>query len=196
MQIEDILENNANFVEEISACDPLYFSQLASHQQPHTLWITCADSRVSPEILTGCRLDDLIVLRIPACDCGSNSAILHYTLAYALQCLSVRQIVVCGHSHCDTVRAAIRPGFPDSADLLLHLRQLYRDNSTLFEVLATEDAQCELLCQLHTRCQVDHLQSLVTAVLGTQPTAGVSPQVKIIPLYLHLETGLLERLDI
>ncbi|BBU27554.1 carbonic anhydrase [Caballeronia pedi] len=83
------------------------FKSLARQQAPHTLFITCADSRVSPEMITQTRPGELFVCRnigniVPAYGemLGGVSAVVEY----AVLALNVRQIVICGHSDCGAMK--------------------------------------------------------------------------------------------
>jgi carbonic anhydrase len=79
-------------------------------QSPRTLFIGCSDSRVIPNLITGMRPGELFVVRnvgnlVPPYDTPGSD---HGTVAaveYAVLRLGVRDIVVCGHSHCGAMRA-------------------------------------------------------------------------------------------
>ena len=79
------------------------FEQLSHGQSPAVLFVTCADSRVDPTLITSSQPGTLFVLRnagnlIPTSDHppGGEAA----TVDYAVRVLQVRHIVVCGHSSC------------------------------------------------------------------------------------------------
>ncbi|SAK90878.1 carbonic anhydrase [Caballeronia catudaia] len=83
------------------------FKSLAHQQAPHTLFITCADSRVSPEMITQTRPGELFVCRnigniVPAYGemLGGVSAVVEF----AVLALNVKQIVICGHSDCGAMK--------------------------------------------------------------------------------------------
>ncbi|MFF7382399.1 carbonic anhydrase [Streptomyces griseoluteus] len=88
------------------------FARLAAGQSPQVLFITCSDSRVVPALITGARPGELFELRtagniVPPHTSGhptSEAA----TIEYAVEVLGVRDIVVCGHSHCGAVGALVR----------------------------------------------------------------------------------------
>lgn len=88
------------------------FRELAAGQTPQALFISCSDSRVIPSLITGARPGELFELRtagniVPRYDeqrPSGESA----TVEYALRVLDVRDIVVCGHSHCGAVGALVR----------------------------------------------------------------------------------------
>ncbi|MER5961426.1 carbonic anhydrase [Streptomyces sp. NPDC002057] len=91
---------------------PEEFARLAEGQSPQVLFITCSDSRVVPALITGARPGELFELRtagniVPPYRSGSPSSEAA-TIEYALAVLGVRDIVVCGHSHCGAVGALVR----------------------------------------------------------------------------------------
>ncbi|QXE36331.1 carbonic anhydrase [Streptomyces sp. GMY02] len=88
------------------------FRELAAGQRPQALFITCSDSRVIPSLITGARPGELFELRtagniVPRYDAERPSGEAA-TIEYALRVLGVRDIVVCGHSHCGAVGALVR----------------------------------------------------------------------------------------
>ncbi|MFF0557321.1 carbonic anhydrase [Streptomyces sp. NPDC004266] len=91
---------------------PEEFAPLAEGQSPEVLFITCADSRVVPALITGARPGQLFELRtagniVPPYGSGTPTGEAA-TIEYAMEVLGVRNIVVCGHSHCGAVGAVVR----------------------------------------------------------------------------------------
>jgi carbonic anhydrase len=79
-------------------------------QRPHTLFITCADSRIDPELLTQSGPGDIFVTRnignlVPAYGhmMGGVSAVIEY----AVQALEVSQAVICGHTDCGAMKGLL-----------------------------------------------------------------------------------------
>jgi carbonic anhydrase len=98
------------------------FDQLADGQHPHTLFITCVDSRVTPAMLTGAHPGELFILRClgamvppPGEDAQPAEGA---AVEYAVGVLGVRNIVVCGHSRCGAVKAAKAGEVPDELPTL------------------------------------------------------------------------------
>lgn len=80
---------------------------LAGGQHPFAIILTCADSRVSPEIIFDQGLGDLFVLRN-----AGNLADDHVlgSIEYAVEHLHAGLVMVLGHSKCGAVSAAVSGG--------------------------------------------------------------------------------------
>ena len=79
-------------------------------QNPHTLFITCADSRVLAELITQSEPGDLFVVKniggmIPSFDAKGSTNSTAAAIEFAVEILNVQDIVVCGHSQCGAVAA-------------------------------------------------------------------------------------------
>lgn len=95
------------------------FEALGAGQSPEALFVTCSDSRVVPALITGARPGELFELRtagnvVPPYPSGDDAGREGHpmseaaTIEYAVCVLGVRDIVVCGHSHCGAVGALVR----------------------------------------------------------------------------------------
>ena len=98
------------------------FERLAKGQTPDALFITCSDSRISPNLITQTEPGELFILRnagniVPphGLAVGGEEA----TIEFAIVGLGIRDIIVCGHSHCGAVNALLAPdGIRDSMPTL------------------------------------------------------------------------------
>ena len=79
-------------------------------QRPSTLFLGCADSRVVPDLLTSALPGDLFEL-----DAGFHST--SAGIEFATLVLEVKDIVVCGHSHCGAIRALFTPLRDDAPNM-------------------------------------------------------------------------------
>lgn len=86
------------------------FAKLALGQSPDALLIACSDSRVVPNLFASTEPGDLFVVRnvgnlVPpsSAEPSSESA----ALEFALLNLNVRDIIICGHSECGAMIAAL-----------------------------------------------------------------------------------------
>ncbi|MBM2622874.1 bifunctional SulP family inorganic anion transporter/carbonic anhydrase [Actinoplanes sp. LDG1-06] len=95
-------------------------------QQPEQLFITCADSRLVPNLITTSGPGDLFCVRnvgniVPPYGKGDTSV--GAAIEFAVEALGVGTITVCGHSGCGAVRALMSGGFQEDAALGQWLRQ-------------------------------------------------------------------------
>ena len=119
-----------------------YRELIEQGQHPTTLFIGCSDSRLVPYLLTGTGPGELFIVRnvgnlIPPYDASHGFHGTTAAIEYAVLRLGVRDIVVCGHSHCGAVQALYRDALPDSPHMNRWL-DLARD--AVLPVTESEDA--------------------------------------------------------
>jgi carbonic anhydrase len=107
LALVDLKDGNGRFVSQPQLCEADLIKQrvaLAGHQAPWATILSCADSRVPPELVFGGRgLGELFVAR-NAGNLADTATI--GTLEYGAAVLGSPLIVVLGHSHCGAVKAA------------------------------------------------------------------------------------------
>ncbi len=79
-------------------------------QHPTVLFIGCCDSRVVPHLLMDSGIGELFVVRnvgnfVPPFDASHGYHGTAAAIEFAVLNLRVREIIVCGHSHCGAIRA-------------------------------------------------------------------------------------------
>lgn len=104
-----LLKNFKEFKNNTVLPNDSFYKKLKEGQSPETLFITCSDSRIRPNHITGTKEGELFVIRnagnaLPAYGLKTDLAT-SATVEYAVQVLGVKQIIVCGHSHCGAVGA-------------------------------------------------------------------------------------------
>ena len=108
------MEELFNGVKEFNTADykehESLFRDLSRKQNPHTLFIGCADSRVVPNLITKTMPGDLFVVRnvanlVPYYRQTGEYLSTTSAIEYALNILKVENIIVCRHSHCGGCQA-------------------------------------------------------------------------------------------
>jgi len=99
------------------------FERLAEGQSPDALFIACSDSRVETAMITQTDPGELFICRNPgnivppnANHTGGTAA----SIEFAMSVLEVPHVVVCGHTGCGAMKAAMNP---DQVESFPHLRQ-------------------------------------------------------------------------
>jgi carbonic anhydrase len=112
MAVEKFLGGVSRFQKDVYPQHQELFEKLALGQRPEALFITCADSRIDPCLLTQTKPGELFICRVignivpPYPDAvGGVSA----TIEYAVGVLRVPEVIVCGHTDCGVMRGALNP---------------------------------------------------------------------------------------
>ncbi len=156
--MQKLVDGVHKFQKEIFGRHRVLFERLANGQAPETLFITCSDSRITPELLTQTGPGEIFMLRNagslipPWGHMGGEAA----TIEYAISVLGVKDVIVCGHSNCGAMKALLHPpaeGFPALKRWLEHAeitRQVVMENymdrtpEQLLNVAIQENALAQL----------------------------------------------------
>jgi carbonic anhydrase len=110
--VDRILKGLSQFQKSVYPKHRDLFQKLALGQRPDALFITCADSRIDPCLLTQTKPGELFICRVignivpPFPDAiGGVSA----TIEYAVGVLGVPDVIVCGHTDCGVMKGVINP---------------------------------------------------------------------------------------
>lgn len=110
--MQKLIEGLHRFQSEVFSQQRDLFTRLSQGQSPEVMFITCSDSRISPDLITQTGPGDMFVMRnagnlVPPYGAGSNGE--DATIEFALVGLKVRHIVICGHSLCGAMKGLLHP---------------------------------------------------------------------------------------
>jgi carbonic anhydrase len=108
--MQRLIEGHKKFLAEIFPRRRSEFHLLADSQAPEFLFITCSDSRLVPDLILGTGPGDLFITRnagnvVPVS--GNDVDGCTATIEYAVEVLKVRYAILCGHSDCGAMKAAL-----------------------------------------------------------------------------------------
>jgi carbonic anhydrase len=140
--VDKFLGGISRFQKDVYPKHQELFERLASGQRPEALFITCADSRIDPCLLTQTKPGELFICRVignvvpPYPDAiGGVSA----TIEYAVGVLRVPEVIVCGHTDCGVMRGALNPSalktFPNVTAWLRYTKVEHREPDPSEELL-------------------------------------------------------------
>ena len=144
----------------------LYARAAIEAQRPHTLFITCADSRIEPSEITQTGPGEVFVTRnignmVPAYGemLGGVSAVIEY----AVQALKVQHIVICGHSDCGAMKALLQPdsvrSMPTVTSWLTNAKAALSVAQTLHQKSEWRRDLLDLLTEENVLLQLQHLKT-------------------------------------
>jgi carbonic anhydrase len=163
--MKELFEGVRHFRQNVFHTQQDLFQQLAEKQEPETLFITCSDSRVNPNLITHTAPGDLFVIRnagniVPAY--GVTTGGEEATIEFALEALGVKHIVICGHSGCGAMKGLLHPealsNMPSVSRWLRHAEATRRIVMAKYPNVQ-EDALLRVLTEENVLTQIENLQT-------------------------------------
>jgi carbonic anhydrase len=163
--MDEILEGYAHFRSQVFPQHRKAFSRLRHGQNPETLFVTCADSRVVPGLITHTEPGDLFIVRnvgnlVPAH--GDFTGGVSSAIEYGVLGLGVKHIVVLGHTDCGAMKAILHPekiAAMKSVSAWLHHAQAAKHVVELNHPKVRGHRLLQLLTEENVVMQLDHLRT-------------------------------------
>ncbi|WP_426060079.1 carbonic anhydrase [Hymenobacter sp. B1770] len=171
--IQEILDNNSQWVTDKNAQDPEFFSRMAKGQKPRYLFIGCSDSRVPASNITGTGPGEMFVHRNIANLVVHNDMNLLSVLQYAVEVLGVQDILVVGHYGCGGVAAAAgskQYGLIDN--WLTNIRDVIRLHESEYRSVENEEQRLRRLVELNV---IEQVQNLAKTSIIQNAMRGANP---------------------
>lgn len=159
--ITPLIEGLQHFAANVVPAKQALFDELATGQSPATLFITCADSRIDPSLITQTDPGSIFVVRnagniVPRLEeNGSSPDGNAGSIEYAIVALNVAHVVVCGHSSCGAMGGL--QDLDGIADALPSVRRWLEHSESLLDTPAAGDL--DLLIEANTLLQLEHLKA-------------------------------------
>lgn len=145
------------------------FARLKDGQDPEACMITCADSRIVPNLITNSEPGQLFIVRnvgnlIPCYGTNNNGEMA--AVEYAAVELGIKDFIVCGHTGCGAMKAllqppaaGVRPQTPSVSEWLRHADatlEIIREHYAHLE----GDALAKAAAEENVLVQLEHLRTL------------------------------------
>ena len=168
--MERLIEGHKRFLAEVFPGLRSQFHLLSEMQAPEWLFITCSDSRVVPDLFLGTGPGDLFITRnagnvvpVTSQDVDGVTA----TIEYAVEVLKVKHAILCGHSDCGALKAALDhkslEGLPKAKRWLSHVESAFAYRQPLNSADG-ESAELASLIRGNVVAQLKNLQAQPTVV--------------------------------
>jgi len=191
--MEKLIEGHKRFLAEVFPARKGHFHLLAEGQSPQWLFITCSDSRVLPDLILGTEPGDLFISRsignvvpVTSDDVDGVTA----TIEYAVEVLKVRHVIVCGHSDCGAMKAALNPNglgnLPKARRWLDHVQAAFAYKQP-FNAADGESAELAALIRGNVVAQLKNLHAQPAVV-----KAEANGQLTVHGWYYDILTGRIE----
>jgi carbonic anhydrase len=194
--MERLIVGHKRFLAEVFPGLRSQFHLLAESQAPEWLFITCSDSRVVPDLFLGTGPGDMFITRnagnvVPVT--GQDVDGVTATIEYAVEVLKVKHAILCGHSDCGALKAALDhkslEGLPKAKRWLSHVESAFAYRQPL-NPADGESAELASLIRGNVVAQLKNLQAQPTVVrevgLGKLTVRG---------WYYDILTGRIEEYD-
>lgn len=177
--INRLKEGNARFVADHmdgKLQDSSRRESITGGQEPYAIILSCADSRVVPELAFDTGLGELFVVRVAGNVANSSSIA---SIEYAVAHVGSRLIVVLGHQSCGAVTAAVAGG--DNGYNLNHLLS----HITPAIAASKEGATVNDVAKLNAELTVGELKNR-SEIIKNAIDKG---DVKVVSAYYNLDSG-------
>jgi len=162
--LDAIVGGVKRFREEIYPQQRELFKKLAHEQTPRAMFITCADSRIIPELITQSSPGDLFVTRnvgnvVPPY--GQMLGGVSTAIEFAVMALGVQHIIICGHSDCGAMKAVLNPVTLESMPTV----KAWLRHSEVAKTVVAQNCVCAnehtlgILTEENVVAQLDHLRT-------------------------------------
>jgi carbonic anhydrase len=192
--MDRLLEGYRRFRTTVWPAERDRYEALAKRgQNPHTLVVSCSDSRVDPQTVFGAGPGELFVVRniaglVPACQRDAGYHGTSAALEFGVRVLKVGRLVVLGHAQCGGVRAMVQ-GAPAEA------RDFVEPWMRIAEVVVphADNAPADLLAHCETEVVRLSLANLLTFPWIDEAVAA--GRLELHGFRFDIRTGVLARLD-
>lgn len=156
------------------------FARLKDGQTPEALFISCADSRIVPNLITNSEPGQLFIVRnvgniVPCYGTANNGELA--AVEYSILELGIQDIIVCGHTCCGAMKGLVAAG-PSALRKIPSVRRWLRHAAATRAIIDQYYAHLEgaalvnAAAEENVLVQLEHLRTL-PVIASRLPTNGI-----------------------
>mmetsp|Transcript_10924 Transcript_10924/g.26399 ORF Transcript_10924/g.26399 Transcript_10924/m.26399 type:complete len:578 (+) Transcript_10924:168-1901(+) len=200
----DLLKKNADYaagvgIPVVTTSTPAVREELSGGQAPHTIVVSCADSRVPPEVIFQQTIGEIFVVRCAGNIISDYSAL--GSVEFGVSALGAKLIVVLGHSKCGAIAAGVgnlssNGGALPAPGATAGLRELVESITVTAKELKQQKPSLEGDEQVATTVAYNAVKS--ANALRASPVlskAIADGEVAVVSAVYDLDTGLVNAVD-
>ncbi|PVU84752.1 hypothetical protein BB559_005147 [Furculomyces boomerangus] len=191
---EKILEFNETWTKNMSPEDRTYFKNLTKGHYPKAVVITCSDSRIPLDLVTGTEPGTLFVHRNVCNQVSLTDKSSVSVLQYSVNSLNVEDIIIVGHSHCGGIDAVLSGDELEEpiGEWLKEIKKLYIANRKMIDSLPTHREQNLALVELN----IQRVVNIVNQLDIVKNARALGKPIKVYGWVYHLGSAELHNLNI
>lgn len=163
--MKKLLRGLHHFQSEIASVNQDFFQELAKGQSPEAIFITCSDSRVVPSLFLTSAPGQLFSIRnagniVPPHGAGSGE---EASIEFGINVLGIKDIIVCGHSHCGAIKGLLQPETLTELPVVAHWLRHAEDTKRILDENYRDqdfDTVLNIAVQENVLVQIEHLKTL------------------------------------
>lgn len=161
-ELDRLLSNNKKWSENKATNDAQFFNESAKGQAPTYIWLGCIDSRVPVELICGLEPGEMFTHRNIANQFLENDVSANAVIEFGVGVFKVPHLIVCGHTACGGVKAAIAQALENSgtdsnlSQWITPLQALFLEHKTELEGM-NDDERADRLAALSVAAQIDKI---------------------------------------
>lgn len=154
------------FQSDVFSSKQRLFEKLVDGQHPLALFITCSDSRIDPSLITQTEPGELFIM------CNAGNIVPPYgtinggeaaMIEFAVSALGVKDVVICGHSHCGAKSGVLHPekleNLPAVRNWLSYADSTQRTMRENYTHITEEAAKLTATVEENVLVQLEHLRT-------------------------------------
>jgi carbonic anhydrase len=185
--LDQLMEGNKRFVKnelKHPHLDAARRKMLTEGQAPHTVVLTCADSRLVPDLIFDQGLGDLFTIRV-AGNVAKDKVL--GSIEYAVAHLGTKLIIVLGHEKCGAVTAALEPSVTEG-----HIGAILEElKPSVFMARHQEGDLLENSIKNNAQIMKERIKDSLPII----NKAVIQDGAKVVSAYYKLDSGIVELLD-